>query len=151
MGSEIAMMQAQRAERSGNHKDAVALIGQAEQSSQFGINAALKAQEIKQQGEFQRASIGVQQGRNDMLKDAYGIKDRQILSKYTQQAETNLVKSDPMWSTYSDAIKQQKIQSAMRNLLSADPNYAYLASGIGLSNTPTNPELVRKLTKSSEE
>lgn len=156
MGSEIALMQAQRAERSGNHKDAVALIGQAEQGKQFGINAGLKAEELKntkayQQGALanQRAQIDLSASKLDLMRDAYGIKEKQILAKYAQQAETNLVKSDPMWSQLTDEVKRQKVQSAMRTLLSADPNYAHLASNIGF--TPTaNSSLVRTLNKDDE-
>lgn len=149
MGSEIAMMQAQRAERSGNHKDAVAIMGQAEQGQQFGINAQMKAQELRQQGEYQRGMVGAANAKMDLMRDAYGIKDKQIIAKYASQAENNLAKQDPMWSSYSDDIKKQKVQSAMRTLLSADPNYAHLASGIGFSAAP-NSQLVRTLSKDDE-
>lgn len=156
MGSEIAMMQAQRAERSGNHKDAVAIMGQAEQGQQFATNAAMKAEEIRnnrdyQQGSLanQRAQISLGASKLDLMRDAYGIKEKQIIAKYASQAENNLAKQDPLWNTYSDVLKQQKVQSAMRTLLSADPNYAHLASNIGF--TPTaNSSLVRTLNKDDE-
>lgn len=113
------------------------------------IAEQLKRLELQQAGKYQQGSLDVAKDKLDIMRDAYGIKDKQILAKYAQQAESNLVKSDPLWSTYADAIKQQKVQSAMRNLLSADPNFAHLASGIGFSATPNAP-LVRTLEKDAE-
>lgn len=58
--SEMSMMQAQRAERTGYHKDAIALLGNARQEKQFAVSSAQKAEEIKNTEAFQKGSLANQ-------------------------------------------------------------------------------------------
>ena len=58
--SEMSMMQAQRAERTGYHKDAIALSNQARQEKQFAVSSAQKAEEIKNTEAFQKGSLANQ-------------------------------------------------------------------------------------------
>jgi hypothetical protein len=85
-----------------------------------------------------------------MLQDAYGLKEKDAMSKFTTQAMTTLAKTDPMWASYTPGVRQQKIAAETRSLLLASP-YAHMAAGIGLTSAPTNPGLVRTLTKGADE
>jgi len=58
--SEMAMMQAQRAERSGYHKDAIALTNQARQEKQFAVSAANQAEQLKNTKAYQEGSLANQ-------------------------------------------------------------------------------------------
>lgn len=58
--SEMSIMQAQRAERSGYHKDAVALMANARQQEQFAVSSAQQAEQIKNTKAFQEGSLANQ-------------------------------------------------------------------------------------------
>jgi len=58
--SEMSIMQAQRAERSGYHKDAIALSNQARQEKQFAVSAANQAEQIKNTKAYQEGSLANQ-------------------------------------------------------------------------------------------
>lgn len=139
MGSEIAMMQAQRAERSGNHKDAVALIGQAEQNQQFGVNAGLKAQELKQTGEYQKGMIGVQQGRNEIL-GANNAQANKQMAEYgkIQAAVTKSLATDMVYAGLkTDAERQAYQTKLLQQQIANNPFLAALGSGIGFVPKPS--------------
>lgn len=139
MASEIAMMQAQRAERSGNHKDAVALIGQAEQSNQFGVNAGLKAQELKQTGEYQRGMVGVQQGRNEILGASNRQSEKQM-AEYTkiQNAVTKSLANDANYLALKTPAEKAKYETeALRNAMARNPFLSALSANIGFVQAPT--------------
>jgi len=53
-------MQAQRAERSGYHKDAIALTNQARQEKQFAVSAANQAEQLKNTKAYQEGSLANQ-------------------------------------------------------------------------------------------
>jgi hypothetical protein len=143
MGSDIAMMQAQRAERSGNHKDAVALIGQAEQSNQFGVNAGLKAQELKQTGEYQRGMIGVQQGRNDILGASNRQSEKQMV-EYTkiQNAVAKSLANDTNYLALKTPAEKTKYETeALRNAMARNPFLSALSANIGFVQAPTGGQM----------
>ncbi len=58
--SEMVMMQAQRAERSGYHKDAIALSNQARQEKQFAVSAAQQAQGLKDTKEYRAEALAIE-------------------------------------------------------------------------------------------
>ena len=58
--SEMSIMQAQRAERSGYHKDAVALTNQSRQERQFAVSSAQQAEQIKNTKAYQEGSLANQ-------------------------------------------------------------------------------------------
>lgn len=133
MGSEIALMQAQRAERSGNHKDAVALLGQAEQSKQFGITAGLKAEEIKNTAAYQQGMIGVQQGRNAIL----GASNRQAEKQMAefgkiQNAVTKSLANDMVYAGLKTDAERQAYKTKLLNQeIANNPFLSALGAGVG--------------------
>lgn len=58
--SEMSIMQAQRAERSGYHKDAVALMNNSRQQEQFAVSSAQHAEQIKNTKAYQEGSLANQ-------------------------------------------------------------------------------------------
>lgn len=133
MGSEIALMQAQRAERSGNHKDAVALLGQAEQSKQFGVTAALKAEEMKNTAAYQQGMIGVQQGRNAIL-GAHNAQSNKQMAEYGK-IQANVTKALANDMTYAglktDAERQAYKTRMLQQEIANNPFLSALGAGIG--------------------
>ena len=139
MGSEIALMQAQRAERSGNHKDAVALLGQAEQSKQFGITAGLKAEEIKNTAAYQQGMIGVQQGRNAIL-GAHNAQANKQMAEYGK-IQANVTKALANDMTYAglktDAERQAYKTRMLQQEIANNPFLSALGAGIGFVPQPS--------------
>jgi hypothetical protein len=58
--SEMSIMQAQRAERSGYHKDAIALSNQARQERQFAVSSAQQAEQLKNTKAYQEGMLANQ-------------------------------------------------------------------------------------------
>jgi len=58
--SEMSIMQAQRAERSGYHKDAIALSNQARQERQFAVSSAQQAEQLKNTKAYQEGTLANQ-------------------------------------------------------------------------------------------
>ena len=58
--SEMSIMQAQRAERSGYHKDAIALTNQSRQERQFAVSSAQQAEQLKNTKAYQEGSLANQ-------------------------------------------------------------------------------------------
>lgn len=58
--SEMSMIQAQRAERSGYHKDAIALIANARQEKQFAVSSAQQAQGLKDTKEYRAEALAIE-------------------------------------------------------------------------------------------
>jgi hypothetical protein len=148
MGSEIAMMQAQRAERSGNHKDAVALMGQAEQGQQFANTAAMKAQELKQTGEYQRAMAAAATARANAL----GAKDNDLAKARTEygkiQAKVmSTLKDDMTYAALPEAQKAAYKTKLLRDAMMDNPFLASYAAGIGFSQGPTAGQVERDYTE----
>jgi hypothetical protein len=56
----MSIMQAQRAERSGYHKDAIALSNQARQERQFAISSAQQAQGLKDTKEYRAEALAIE-------------------------------------------------------------------------------------------
>jgi hypothetical protein len=143
MGSEIAMMQAQRAERSGNHKDAVALIGQAEQNQQFGVNAGLKAQELKQTGEYQKGMVDVQRGRNTIL-GANNAQANKQMAEYgkIQTKVMGMLKDDMAFqSLKTDAEREAYKTKLLRAEMMNNPFLSALSANIGFAQAPTSGQM----------
>jgi hypothetical protein len=106
--SEMSIMQAQRAERSGYHKDAVALMTNARQQEQFAVSSAQQAEQIKNTKAYQEGSLANQalmakaaMQRASNVDGGMSKADKLRLEQLKAYA-TNL-KSDPM---YQAAAKQ---------------------------------------------
>jgi hypothetical protein len=139
MASEIAMMQAQRAERSGNHKDAVALVGQAEQSNQFGINAGLKAEEIKNTKAYQQGMVGVYRDRNAMLGAGAKHEEKKMaeFGKIQQQVLKSLANDMTYAGLKTDAEREAYKTKLLRAEMMNNPFLAASAANIGFVPAPT--------------
>jgi hypothetical protein len=130
MGSEIAMMQAQRAERSGNHKDAVAILGQAEHSKEFGITAGMKAQELKQTGAYQQGMVDVYKGRNELLGSGSKHEEKKM-AEYTkiQNAVTKQLAGDTAYGMLPEAKKAAYASKMLQEAIARNPFLASTNTG----------------------
>jgi hypothetical protein len=106
--SEMSIMQAQRAERSGYHKDAIALSNQARQERQFAISSAQQAEQIKNTKAYQEGSLAnqriVAEASRQRAANAGGGMSKEAKLRLEQlKAYAANLKSDPM---YQAAAKQ---------------------------------------------
>jgi len=106
--SEMSIMQAQRAERSGYHRDAVALTNQSRQERQFAVTAGLEADKLKQTKAYQTESLAVERIKADALRQRAanadgGMSKADKLRLEQLKAYAANLKSDPM---YQAAAKQ---------------------------------------------
>ncbi len=139
MQSEMTLMQAQRAERSGNHRDAVALMNQHRQEQQAAVQLGLQAQQIKQTGAYQMGSLQVQREHNQMMKEHYanlGGKNTSLpVLKAQMQTIDQELKANPALQytdkTRYDELTQQR--DAIRATLASLPG----AATMGASGAPT--------------
>lgn len=126
MQSEMTLMQAQRAERSGNHRDAVSLMNQHRQEQQAAVQLGLQAQQIKQTGAYQTGSLQVQRDHNQMMKEHYasmGGKNTSLpVLKAQMQTIDQELKANPALQytdkTRYDELTQQRdaIRATLANL-----------------------------------
>lgn len=139
MASEIAMMQAQRAERSGNHKDAVAILGQAEHSKEFGVTAAMKAQELRQTGAYQQGMLGVYQERNKALGAGAKHEEKKMAEFGKIQTKVmGMLKDDMNYlGLKTDAEREAYKTKLLRNEMMNNPFLSASAANIGFVPAPT--------------
>lgn len=119
MQSQVALMQAQRAERSGNMRDAVALMNQARQEKQFAISSANQAEQIKNTRDYQQGSLEVQRQQAAAAaaqKDAYArLVDARI--KALEAPEKDKARAMQEWG---------KLQAKVLDSLKTDTTYLAL-------------------------
>lgn len=119
MQSQVALMQAQRAERSGNMRDAVALANQARQEKQFAVSSAMEAQKIKQTGDYQQGELLVRQQQAENQARQVGAYEKLITSKIAALEAPGKDKQRAMqeWT---------KLQTKVMDSLKNDPQYLSL-------------------------
>ena len=130
MQSEMALMQAQRAERSGNHKDAVSLMNQHRMEQQAAVQLGLQAQQIKQTGAYQQGMLAVHQAR--------GGEEAKVRAEFgkLQAKVMDSLKNDVNYATATPAMQQKLQTEAMRRAAMNNPFLATYAQNIGFVGGP---------------
>jgi hypothetical protein len=122
--SEMLLAQSEMQARKGNMGVAAQLENQARQEEQFGIQAGLQAQQIRQQGEYQRGMVGAANARNNS--------EAKIMQEYTkvQKMAAASVDKDIMAGLLRPEQKDAMIIQRTRALAADNPLLArHLAMG----------------------
>ena len=143
--SEMSIMQAQRAERSGYHKDAIALTNQSRQERQFAVSAHNQAEQIKNTKAYQEGSLANQRIMAEAARtraNAMGgganalTKEAQVKLNQLKALSTNLKDElkDPFLNLPRNAAQKKAVEAQLAQVNAA------LAQAAGLGTMmPASP------------
>lgn len=163
MHSEMMMAQAERAERSGNRRDAVQLTQTAEQEKKTALQFGLQAEQIRNSKEYQQGMLSVQQGLLDVQRGRLGVEQKKVQllgqgaadqakarAEYgkLQIAVMRNLEKDPDYQLADPAKKRQIATARLQEAMMSNPFLSSYAAGIGFSSRPTGP--TRTLTEDED-
>ena len=158
MHSEMMMAQSERAERSGNRRDAVQLATVAENERKAALQLGLQAEQIRNTNEYQQGLLSVQQGLLKVQQGKLSIlqsgaaQDAKLRSEFTKvQGQVMRDLSKEMEYQTADENKKMQMRNArIREAMLANPLLASYASGVGFMPSATGT-VRADLTKDKDE
>lgn len=157
--ADLLLMQAQRAERSGNHKDAVALMNQQRQEEAHAADLGLKALTGKETAAYHdvtgRAALmqaGAAQTRANALNSQYNDQTK-ARSEYVklQTAVMNALEKNTAYLSLPPAQQGAYRDKMLREEMARNPFLSAYASGIGFSQQPAGKVYDSGLTDDRED
>jgi len=149
--ADLLLMQAQRAERSGNQKDAVALMNQQRQEEAHAVDLGLKALTSKDLSRYQdtagkaalmqagaaQTAAGAAVTRANALNSQYNDQAK-LRAEYgkIQQAVMKTLQNNPVFQTMTPQQQEVEHNKLLRAEMMRNPFLSAYASGIGFSQQP---------------
>lgn len=158
MHSEMMMAQSERAERSGNRRDAVQLASVAENERKAALQLGLQAEQIRNTNEYQQGLLSVQQGLLKVQQGKLNIlqsgaaQDAKLRSEFTkvQGQVMQALAKETEYQTADENKKMQMRNARIREAVLANPLLASYASGVGFMPSATGT-VRADLTKDKDE
>lgn len=154
MHSEMLMAQAERAERSGNRRDAVQLVQTAEGEKKTALQFGLQAEQIRNTKEYHDGVLAINKLRAATEERKVNLLGQGAADAAKARAEFGKIQlgvmrtleKDPNYQLADAPTKRKMETERLRAEIMRNPMLAPYASGIGFSAAPAGGKVVADLT-----